>query len=285
MEGLRHFVAVTGRRSWRANDDRVVVVGSGKGGSGTSTVAALLGIACAAEGHRTLLVDGDELVGTQHRLLGLDAPHGLGDLHNGTLAPADCVHDLGDGLSLLPGGPGTNARGTRHMHVLSAGERRALFRRVSQLHGDYDVVIVDAGSRLDNVLTAGAAGARRFITVGGDGTIAIAASYALVKAIHQKWPGTPVDVVVNREDDQHGRHVFDQLQDASSRFLDHRLEYAGTIPEDGDLHAAALSGQSLRLAADHLAAGQAASALARRLLLLLEEGADRAVALAGPHRR
>jgi MinD-like ATPase involved in chromosome partitioning or flagellar assembly len=171
------------------------------------------------------------------------------------------------------------------MHVLSAGERRAIFRRVSQLHGDYDVVIVDAGSRLDNVLTAGATGARRFITVGGDGTVSIASSYALVKAIHQKWPGTPVDVVVNREDDRHGRQVFDQLQDASSRFLDLRLEYAGTIPDDSDLGASALSGQSLRLVADQMLAGQAASALARRLLLLLEEGADRPVALAGPHRR
>lgn len=285
MEGLRHFVAATGRKQWRANDGRVVVVGSGKGGSGTSTVAALLGIACSAEGHRTLLVDGDELVGTLHRLLAFDPPHGLGDLHGGAFAPADCVHDFGNELSVLPGGPGTNARGSRPTHVFSAGERRTLFRRVSQLYGDYDVVIVDAGSRLDAVLTAGAAGARRFIAVGGDGTVAIASSYALVKAINQKWPSTPVDVIVNREDDRRGRHVFDQLQDASSRFLNRNLEFAGTIPEDGDLRSAALTGQSLKLVATHTVGRQAASVLARRLLLMLEDGADQTVALAGPHRR
>ncbi len=285
MEGLRHFVAAAGREHWRTNDDRVVVVGSGKGGSGASTVAALLGIACAAEGHRTLLVDGDELVGTLHRLLAIDAPHGLGGLRAGTPAPASCVHDFGDGLSVLPGGPGTDAAGRRHTHVLSAGERRSLFRRVSQLYRDFDVVIVDAGSRLDVVITAGAAGVRRFIVVGGDGTVAIAASYALVKAIELKSPGTPVDLIVNRQDDRRGRLVFDQVQEASSRFLGRALDFAGTIPEDSDLHAAALSGQSLRLIADRTIAGQAVGALARRLLVQLEDGADQSAAPDGPHRR
>jgi MinD-like ATPase involved in chromosome partitioning or flagellar assembly len=285
MEGLRHFVAATGREHWRTDDDRVVVIGSGKGGCGTSTVAALLGIACAAEGHRTLLVDGDELVGTLHRLFGVDAPLGLGGLRSGSVAPAGCVLELDGGLSVLPGGPGADASGRHHAHVLSAGERRSLFRRVAQLYRNYDVVIVDAGSRLDTVITAGAAGARRFVAVSGAGTVAIAANYALVKAIELKWPGAPLDVIANRLDDQRGRIVFDQLQEASSRFLGRALDYAGAIPEDGALLAAALSGQPLRLIADHTVAGQAARVLAQRLLVQLNDGARRSAAPDGPLRR
>lgn len=283
MEGLRRFVASTALDRWRANDDPVVVVGSGKGGSGTSTVAALLAIACSLEARRTLLVDGDELVGTLHRLFGIDAPFGLNGLRTGLHTPAACVLELEGGLSILPGGPGSDASGRHHAHVLSPGERRALFRRISQLYHDYDVVIVDAGSRLDSVLTAAAAGTRLFLAVAGAGAVAVAANYALIKAIELKWPGSPVDIVVNREDDPRGRLVFEQLREAARRFLGRELDLASAIPDDSALQAAIDAGQPLGAFADQTVAGQAARGLAQRLLVQLD--GTRSTSSSRVHRR
>ncbi|MHB1310440.1 MAG: MinD/ParA family ATP-binding protein [Gemmatimonadaceae bacterium] len=285
MEGLRRFMGAAAPGPWRANEEAVIVVGSGKGGSGASTVAALVGLACAAEGQRTLLVDTDEFVGTLHRLFAIEAPLGLDGIRTGSSTPVACVQDLGDGLSILPGGPGIEASGRRHAHALSPGERRTLFRRVSQLYGDYDVVVVDAGSRLDMVMTAAAAGAQCFVTVADATTVAIAASYALIKAIELQWPGSPVSVVVNRQDDARGRSVFDQIQNASKRFLGRDVDHAGTIPEDHDLQAVIGSGQPLGVLADQLVAGQAVRGLAQRLLLRLAEGTHRSARAERAHRR
>lgn len=284
-DGLRRFVATTARERWRASDDPVLIVGSGKGGSGASTIAALLAIACSAEGHRTLLIDGDELVGTMHRLFGVGAPLGMEGLRTGSHAPADGVLVLGDGLSLLPGGPGAVAEGRHPAHAFSAGERRALFRRVSQLYRDYDVVVVDAGSRLDTVMTAAATGARRFVAVTGVGTVAVAATYALIKAIELKWPGLPAEVLVNRHDDERARAIFEQLQGAASRFLGRDIEYSGTIPEDDDLRMAILAGQPLGDIAGQTVAGHATHLLAQRLLVQLDVGVRRPAALQSRHRR
>ena len=44
---------------------------SGRGGSGTSMVAALIAVAAAGSGTRVLLVDADDLVGPQQMLLGV----------------------------------------------------------------------------------------------------------------------------------------------------------------------------------------------------------------------
>jgi flagellar biosynthesis protein FlhG len=283
---LRHFVTVAARPHTRATTgDPVVVVGSGKGGTGGSTVTALLGIACATAGRRTLLVDGDEQVGILHRLFGVAAPHGLEGLRAGATTPANCVVALDQGLAVLPGGSGADDSGRRSVAVLSAAERRALFRRVAHLYREYDVVIVDAGSRLDTVMAAVASGARRVVVVGGDGAVALAAGYALIKAIELKWPGTPVDVIANRQDEVAGQRAFDQLQHAASRFLGRDLDCLGAIPDDAALDTAIRTGQSLHAVADVGVAGQAVRELAHRLLIRLGDGTRQSAAPGWINRR
>jgi len=281
-DGVRRYATQREPLMWQPGDDPVVVIGSGKGGSGGSTISALLAFACAHEGRRVLLVDGDELVGTLHHLFRADAPIGLGSLRDGQHAPADAIVPLSCGVDLLPGGDGARSRSD----ALGAAERRSLFRRLTALYPNYDLILIDAGSRLDSVVAAAGPTALRFVAVSGAEPVALASAYALLKAIDTKWPNAPVDLLVNRFTELQGRDAFHHVKSAAERFLGRGIGFAGSIPEDRELGAALHAGTSLITVASECTAGRAAHTIAVRLLTDLDDlTRQSAASLSAPRRR
>src|SRR5438067_1350422 len=112
LDALRSFVA--GRpvgmpnAAPNGNGPHVLVVGSGKGGAGTSVVAALLALAAAAAGRRVLLVDTDPHVGPQRYLLGIGPSASLADLR-GDVDVASLARALGARMSLPDAAVGSPA--------------------------------------------------------------------------------------------------------------------------------------------------------------------------------
>ncbi len=281
VDGMRRFAIQREPEMWQPGDDPVVVIGSGKGGSGGSTISALLACACAHEGRRVLLIDGDEVVGTLHRLFHAHAPVGLGSLRDGHQAPTDAIVPLTDGLDLLPGGDGAMNR----TDPLGAAERRSLFRRLAPLYANYDLVLIDAGSRLDSVVAAAGPTALRFVAVSGAEPVALASAYALVKAIDTKWPNAPVELLVNRFDETHGRDAFHHVKTATERFLGRGIGFAGSIPDDRELGSALVAGTPLTTVAGDCSAGRAAHTIAVRLLTDLDDLARQSAASFSAARR
>lgn len=274
LESIRRAVAQRAKEPWVASAETVIVVGSGKGGSGGSTVAALLALAASGSARLTLLVDGDEQVGTLHRLLGVEAPNGLGSLYSGSITPDEAILPLDPLLDLLPGGSSTDAE----PRTYAPGNRRTVFRRIAQLYGSYDVVIIDAGSRLDSVIAAASPAVRRFVAVTGADPVALASAYALIKAIDAKWPGAPIELLVNGHEDDRAHRAHQYVQTACERFLHRDVSFGGTIPEDEQMQAAVLAGQPLAQAAAGTRAGLAAQAFTGRLLADLDHGSRRSAA-------
>lgn len=268
-DGVRADVATT-----------VVVVGSGKGGTGTSVVAAMLALSAAAMGRRVLLADLDEHVGPQRFLLGVAPAHGLGALRRG-VAPEALLVPVSATLSLLPGGPADahDAQDT----PLAPAERRALLRRAASCFAQHELVVVDAGSRLDGVRagleTAQAAAqaadgnlAVRLLVVTGSDPIALAASYALVKSVASgvagdasDSPSLPVDVLASRLDDDEARHAFEHLDAAARQFLQQPLRFVGCVPDDASLAVALRAGMPLQDAATGSPAAVAMQSVATTL--------------------
>lgn len=234
-DSLRAFVARGGGPDFEPTPG-VVVVGSGKGGVGTSSVAVLMAREFNRQGQHVLLVDGDEHVGSLHLLLGMaDAGPGLGALRSGGRQPADLLREVRAGLHLLPGGSvGAAGDGS----TLATAERRALFRRIAGLYEHYDVVVVDGGARLDSVTAALSAGAERLLAVTGTDRVSLAATYALLKVALVRFRGLPAGVVVNRAAGAPGAAAHRIVEGAGERFLQRSVPLAGAIPEDGLLAAA-----------------------------------------------
>ena len=220
-----------------------ILVGSGKGGVGTSTVAALLALQAAAEGEQVLLVDGADAIPSLHLLLGVHPRHELAALRGSGISPEELLVPVLPRLSLLPGGGMGDA-------ALPPAERQALFRRVSALFSRFDCVVFDAGSRLGSVLHLSASGIDRLLAVSTPDRIALAATYALIKAVGERFPGIRTDLLMNRSDPDSGQQCWDALNGAAAHFLNRHVELAGALPDDPSLAAAVGAGMTLPEAAD-----------------------------------
>ncbi len=266
-EGLRRFVAQRAPEPWSSATGRTIVIGSGKGGSGSSTVAALLAMATAQDGRRTLLVDGDDAIGALHHYFGTSPAELTGGL-GGRAAPRDEeVVWIAETLALLPGG---SASHRVHAGELSPAARRAYYRRIAPLVREFELVVIDAGSRLDGVMAAAGPNVWRYLAVSGVEPASLASSYALVKALESRMPGAPVELLINGHDDARGREAYAQVLAATERFLGRRLGYAGTIPECSEVRAAILAGQPLDQMPSRARASLASQLLAARLLAELD---------------
>jgi MinD-like ATPase involved in chromosome partitioning or flagellar assembly len=260
LDSLRRFLHTGGARPAPGGRTGALVVGSGKGGSGTSTFAALLALLAAAEGRQTLLVDADRSLPTLHLLLGVEAGPGLGALR-GDLAPEQLLVPAAPGLTLLTCGAPLDEEAP----ALGEGEWQALFRRIVPLYGDYERVIVDGGSRLAGVAGAVGAGAGRLLAVTAADRVSLAATHALVKACTARSPGLPTSVALNRTGEGEGRAAFEVVEAGVGHFLARSLDFAGAVPEEPRFRQGVESGLTLQQAAANAALTTALRQLAARL--------------------
>jgi flagellar biosynthesis protein FlhG len=231
----------------------VVVVGAGKGGVGTSTIATLLA-AAMSEDQRVLLVETGHQLGVVHHMLGVEPRRTLDDLRAGRAEPEELLVPVAERLTLL------SAHSPPTAELLTAAERKLLFRRTATLYERYQLVVVDAGATVDSIVTACSDGARRFLAVSAPDRIALVSTYALVKLLHLQCPAVPVEIVANRCDDDSASRTMEMLTAASEQFLGRAVELAGVVPDDPNFTNALAGGIG---AVDAAAGSPAADALRR----------------------
>ncbi len=231
VEGLRRFVGTRGAAPWRPADRPVIVVAGATGGAGASTVAALLALASAQGGRRTLLVDTDEVVGVQHRILGISASLGISALQDPRISVGDVLAAVTTECDLMPGGHA----GDPSPVPFDTTARRMVMRRLAQRYEAFDAIVIDAGSRLDGILAAAEPGVSRFLVVSGITPVAIASAYAIAKTADSRWRGVEVELLVNRHAPEAGRVAYEQVLTATRQFLRRAVGFAGVLPDDPSL--------------------------------------------------
>jgi flagellar biosynthesis protein FlhG len=208
----------------------VLVVASGRSGVGASTVAALLSVMAAVEGLDVLLVDADGSRASLPPMLGVTAGPPSRASMGEDARPEDLLVPLGEGLTLLPVGGAAGAG-----EGVTADPRTSLIRAIGGLYARFDLVIIDSGSRLDQVVHAAAGGVTRLLAVTEPHRTAISATYALVRTVDHHLGAVPIDVLVNRCRLSSARAAFEDLDSATRHFLQRSLCFAGSVPDDGRL--------------------------------------------------
>jgi MinD-like ATPase involved in chromosome partitioning or flagellar assembly len=225
LETLRAFSE--GRPRARRQTQHAIIVAGGKGGTGVTTVSALLALGAARSDHDVLLVDA--------------APSGssTADLFAAT-ANGERTTDQDD--LLRPIGPRLTLADRPAGDALTTTERRTALRRAASHYENHDIVVVDAGAAAESIAAAIGAGAGTLVAVTSADRLSAAATYALVKFVTERYPGLAVSVLVNRCDPADARIVFDRIAAGVTEFLGRTVTPAGSIPEDETLRAAIEAG-------------------------------------------
>jgi flagellar biosynthesis protein FlhG len=247
---------------------RVIAVASGKGGVGKTWFAITLAHALARAGQRVLLVDGDLGLANVDVQLGLDAPHDLGAVLDGTLplAAATAHHD--GGFDILPGRSGSGA-----LAALDAAAIAAVLAMLHEAALGYDAVVLDLAAGVDAALRRLVGAADVLLVVATEEPTSLTDAYALLKltaadrrAQGDAAAGTRSIVVNQAASEAAGERTYAALARACTAFLNETPVLAGIIRRD-DRVRDAIRRQTLLLVRHPASpAAAAVEAVARRLM-------------------
>jgi flagellar biosynthesis protein FlhG len=210
---------------------RTLAVTSGKGGVGKSNVAVNVAIELAALGQRVSLLDADLALANADVLLGLNPQYHLGHVLSGQRTLDEVVIEVDLGLRLIPGGSGIE-----ELANLSQAQNGRLMAQLHALEAEADCMIIDTASGIAENVMGVLRAADEVIVVTTPDPTSVVDAYAMIKVLHQQSPTKPIWIIVN---DVVGvgdaDRIFAQLQAATTRFLDRKLAFLGTIPRDAEL--------------------------------------------------
>ena len=239
-----------------------IVVASGKGGVGKTSVSVNLGLCFARQGRRTVLFDADFGMANAHILIGANPKRFIVDVLDGSAAMADILCDAPNGMKFISGGSGL-----LEMLNLDKSTRYQTIRMVDELRDSADVLIVDApAGASDNSIAFVAAADHVVIVLVGEPTSFLDA-YSLIKAANVETNVQNFSVVVNMaRNATEARAHFDKFNTIVARFLDVNLNFAGHLPLSERMRRAIVKRRPIGVESQQLPENQAFMEMSKAVL-------------------
>ena len=246
---------------------KVVAITSGKGGVGKTFVSANLASALAKRGHRVLVLDADLGLAHLDVVLNLYPKITLHDVFTGKATIEEAVIRAPGGFSVLLAGSGMV-----EYSRLTTEVRDDFLRIMSGLVPHYDVVLLDTGAGISDVVLFAVSLASEVLVVATPEPTSLTDAYATIKVLVGQQKRQTIRMVVNqtaRLGD--GRAITTQLQQVLDRFVisepgrQVRLIHMGDIPVDQAVRQAIMRRQLLIQSTPTCPAALAISQLAVRI--------------------
>jgi flagellar biosynthesis protein FlhG len=215
-------------RGERGHNCRVIAITSGKGGVGKTNIAVNLSLALCEAGARVLLLDADLGLANVDVLLGLSPQFTLQHLvyHKAELEQVVIQGPLG--LDVLPGGSGIT-----ELANLNTLEIVRLLSTLRALERQHDVLVIDTAAGIGNSVL-------RFLLVADDVVLVstpeppeLLDAYGVLKALHAKAVHGNAYLLMNMaRKPTDGSEAYQILSSLTSRYLEMRLHYLGSLPLD-----------------------------------------------------
>jgi flagellar biosynthesis protein FlhG len=245
----------------------VFAVTSGKGGVGKTFVSANTAAALAKRGQRVLVLDADLGLANLDVVLNLYPKITLHDVFTGKATLREAILRAPGGFDVLLAGSGL----VEYSRLTS--DVREQFQTV--LHDvmlDYDVVILDTGAGISDVVLYAISLADEVLLVSTPEPTSLTDAYATIKVLAAHQGRRTIRVVINQTlQPGEGRTITTQLQRVVDRFVPAlgsgpvMLSHVGDIPSDTAVRNAVQKRQLLFTSLPGSAPAQAISGMASRL--------------------
>ncbi len=246
---------------------KVLAITSGKGGVGKTFVSANLAAALTRRGHRVLVLDADLGLANLDVVLNLHPKITLHDVFTGKAKLEDAILQAPGGFSVLLAGSGMV-----EYSRLTPEVREEFLRVIHSLIPRYDVVLLDTGAGISDVVLFAISLASEVLVVATPEPTSLTDAYAAIKVLAMQQKRQHVRMIINqtaRAGD--GRAITSQLQQVLDRFVSTdsgrpvRLIHLGDIPVDPTVRQAVMRRQLLLLHTPNCPASLAVSQLANKL--------------------
>lgn len=246
---------------------KVLAVTSGKGGVGKTFVSANLAAALAKRGHRVLVLDADLGLANLDVVLNLYPKVTLHDVFTGKAKLEEAIVRAPGGFSVLLAGSGMV-----EYSRLTPEVRDDFLRIMGGLIPHYDIVLLDTGAGISDVVLFAVSLASEVLVVATPEPTSLTDAYATIKVLAGQQKRQNIRMVINqtaRLGD--GRAITTQLQQVLDRFVKTdpnrplRLIHMGDIPSDPSVRQAVMRRQLLMLSTPGCPAAMAISQLAGKL--------------------
>lgn len=241
---VRHFDQPHATDPARARRPQRIVVSSGKGGVGTTTIAVNLAVALSLAGKRTALVDADLNRADVTEYCHVENNLTVADVLAGRRNIAEVLQRGPAGVLVARG-----AWGSSELANCSPEAQERLLDELAAQGAALDFVVLDAGSGLNRVIRRFWRSADLLLLVAAPEAQAIMDTYAAIKVLISSEFAAPVRSFVNlAADEVAAEAVHERLSEACQRFLGLSIAGLGWLGQEASVAAAGAAGRPAMLA-------------------------------------
>ena len=206
---------------------RILVITSGKGGVGKTSLSVSLAIALAQDGKSVTMIDADLGLANINVILGIIPKYNLYHVIKGKKKLSDIIIEVPEGIKIIAG-----ASGFHQLANLDAKQREDFRGSISELAND-DYLIIDTGAGISQNVLSFILAADEIIVVTTPEPTAITDAYGIIKTIASHNNEKQIKLIVNRAQSvTEGQRVAQRVINIAGQFLNVKVENLGFVYED-----------------------------------------------------
>lgn len=246
--------------------NRMVVIASGKGGVGKSTLSANLGIALGQMKQQVCLFDADTNLANINILFGINPSQTLRDYLSGARRLDEILLPVSERLRIVPA-----ASGIAEFLELTTDQQERLLNGLRDIEQQNDMILVDSAAGVGTGQLGFFLAAACPVLVITPEPTSLTDAFSFLKVARRYGFSATVYVVVNLVSDLHGaRSAFKRFKKATEKYLQLQVGYLGYVLRDQHVQASVTAQQPVMLGKPESLASRCIRVIAERLIRLLQ---------------